>query len=512
MLFSRRGRVFLPSLFLMTNWAFAQSSPAFHFPEPRGPEDVGLKVVEQYDRTRVFRGTTDELGKPTTGERARPLQTLIWYPAGKSSGAPMTIGDYVQLRATETAFGNTQPAPNPKDSGLGTALEERMWSVRDAPVKAGHFPVVIYAPSFSSESWENADLCEYLASYGYVVVASPDMGARTRDMTPDVPGIDAQARDILFLIGFAQSLPDTEMSKVAVGGYSWGGISNLFAAARDNRIHALFALDGSMRYFPALVKKAEVHPDKLTIPLLYFTQGEISLEEQAHIGEEGAEPAPNVLNEWTHGDLIKVDMMGMNHGEFSSMTQRSERFWKRFPTMQKADYGRADGMAGFGWVARYTLRFLDAYLKHDAGAMEFLKKTPAENGVPPHFIAASFRAASGTVVSLDGFREELNRQGFDHAAEIYAAMQKQDSSFKLGEDFVNAWGYDLLLSQHLPEAIGIFKLNVAQHPDSGNALDSLAEGYMKAGQKPQAIEFYKKSLEKDPSNDHAKEKLKELGG
>ena len=27
---------------------------------------------------------------------------------------------------------------------------------------------------------ENADLCEYLASHGYVVIASPDMGASTR--------------------------------------------------------------------------------------------------------------------------------------------------------------------------------------------------------------------------------------------------------------------------------------------------------------------------------------------
>jgi tetratricopeptide (TPR) repeat protein len=40
--------------------------------------------------------------------------------------------------------------------------------------------------------------------------------------------------------------------------------------------------------------------------------------------------------------------------------------------------------------------------------------------------------------------------------------------------------------------------------------DSLAEAYMKAGEKEQAIEFYKKSLEKDPENDNAKQKIKEL--
>jgi len=143
-------------------------------------------------------------------------------------------------------------------------------------------------------------------------------------------------------------------------------------------------------------------------------------------------------------------------------------------------------------------------------AMEFLKKTPKENSVPPHLIAASFRAASGMVATLDGFREELNKQGFDHAADIYAALQKQDANFKLAEGFVNVWGYHLIEEHHLPEAIGVFRLNVAVYPDSGNVYDSLAEAYMKTGKKEQAIEFYKKSLEKDPENDNAKQKIKEL--
>ncbi len=38
---------------------------------------------------------------------------------------------------------------------------------------------------------------------------------------------------------------------LAVAGYSWGGISNVFAAARDSRISALINLDGSVRFLPA---------------------------------------------------------------------------------------------------------------------------------------------------------------------------------------------------------------------------------------------------------------------
>jgi tetratricopeptide (TPR) repeat protein len=56
----------------------------------------------------------------------------------------------------------------------------------------------------------------------------------------------------------------------------------------------------------------------------------------------------------------------------------------------------------------------------------------------------------------------------------------------------------------------VLKLKVALYPNSGNVYDSLAEAYMKSGDKAHAIEFYKKSLEKDPTNNNAKEKLKEL--
>jgi hypothetical protein len=230
--------------------AHAQSAPVagagdqrFRFTEKPGPDAVGLKVVEQYDFSRTYRPLIDELGKAYQGERARPLQTLIWYPAQKSNGKAMTVGDYSDLLATETSFGKPELWSDWKwwIEGMKPTLKDSMWAVRDAPLLAGRFPVVIYAPSLSSMSWENADICEYLASHGYVVVASPSTGARSRDMTVDLAGIDAQAQDISFLIGYARTLPDTEMSEIAVAGFSWGGISNLFAAARDNRIDALVA-------------------------------------------------------------------------------------------------------------------------------------------------------------------------------------------------------------------------------------------------------------------------------
>jgi dienelactone hydrolase len=505
--------------------AHAQSAPVagagdqrFRFTEKPGPDAVGLKVVEQYDFSRTYRPLIDELGKAYQGERARPLQTLIWYPAQKSNGKAMTVGDYSDLLATETSFGKPELWSDWKwwIEGMKPTLKDSMWAVRDAPLLAGRFPVVIYAPSLSSMSWENADICEYLASHGYVVVASPSTGARSRDMTVDLAGIDAQAQDISFLIGYARTLPDTEMSEIAVAGFSWGGISNLFAAARDNRIDALVALDGSMRYFPGLVKAAtDVHPEQMTIPMMFFYQGSTTLEKIEKIARQKPNKdtdGPNVLNAWTHGDLITVEDIALVHTEHGSMFQRNERIWKNYARSHKADYTRADGMVGYAWIARYTLEFLDAYLKRDAQAMAFLKKTPAEVGVPPHMMTVNFRAAKGIPASLDALRAELGRQGFDHAAAIYAAMLKEQPDFKLDEDAVIRWGGDLMEENHLAEAIDVLKLDVQVFPSSSNSYDSLGEAYMKDGQKQLAIESYKKSLELNPGDDEAKEKLKELEG
>jgi dienelactone hydrolase len=492
----------------------AQDKPLFHFIEKPGPSPVGLKVVEQYDYSRIYRSLTDELGKPYSGERARPLQTLVWYPARKSSAKPMTVADYGKLFASETSFDKPRMTHDAEGwiRGMTPTLAMPMWAVRDAPAEPGSFPLVIYAPSFSAMSWENADLCEYLASHGYLVIASPDMGATTRNMTGDLSGIDAQARDISFVIGYAQTLPNADMSKIAIVGFSWGGISNLFAAARDSRIKALVALDGSMRYFPGLVKQAgDVHPEQMTIPLLFFTQGAMTIEDQArYLSDKDKNQGPSVLNAWTHGDLVTVRMLGLIHTEFSSMYQRNEDIWKEFPDTHDADYTREDGITGYSWVARYTLHFLDAYLKQDAEGMAFLKRPPAQNGAPPHFVSVEFRAAKGSPASLDAFRAELGRQGFDHASQIYQSMQKDNPQFKLEKDTLTAWGADLIDENTLPEAIDLLKFEVQIYPDTSSGHATLAEAYMKSGQKQLAIDNYKKALAINPDNEDAKQKLKTL--
>jgi hypothetical protein len=492
--------------------AVAADAPHFHFTEPSGSYAVGLKVVEQYDAARTWGPVVDIFGKPIAGEHARPLQTLIWYPAEKSSAARMTVGDYFKLLETETSFGKPHLGESWNDwkTGLAGSMDDELWSVRDAKPVAGHFPIVIYAPSFGNMSWENVDLCEFLASHGYVVVATGALGAQDRPMTGDLAGVTAQARDISFLVGYAQKLPNVDAADVAVAGFSWGGISNLFAAAHDSRITALVAMDGSMRYFPGLVKDGDVHPEQMSIPLLYFTQGEFTIEDQAqHLSGPNSQ-GPSVLNAWTHGDLITTHMMGMIHVEYSSIYQRNENSWKNFANDEKADYGRDQGIPGYAWMARYTLDYLNAYLKHDPSAMAWLKKTPVENGAPPHFFTVNFRAASGPPLTFDNFRLEVGKRGFDRIKDVNADFHQQSADFKLDQGVVDTWGYELMLSEHFAEAIDVLELNTQLFPNSSGVYQSLGEAYAKAGKKDLAILNFHKALDKNPNDSESKSKLEAL--
>jgi hypothetical protein len=333
------------------------------------------------------------------------------------------------------------------------------------------------------------------------------MGVSTRDMTDDLAGIDSQARDISFLITYAETFSDADVSKVAVVSWSWGGLASLFAAARDPRITALAEMDGSMRYFPGLVAKAgSIHPEQLNVPLLFFTSNrENFIEDMEHSDMDMT--GHNVLNEWTHADVMTVNMLGMSHPEFCSMFERFKTPKDFAEWDQVADYGRSDANTSYSWVARYMLQFLNAYVKHDAPAKAFLGRTPAENGVPRHIMEIIFRPGSFAEImrSAAGAGEE----GAWKAFQSFAADPMH--RYMTGEETtINRLGYAFLQEKDPSSAVVLFKLNTKAYPDSANAWDSLGDGYEASNDIQDARMAYARSVELGPDNEHAKGELVKL--
>jgi len=502
----------IPLVFLATvSFGFTADTSNFTFSVTFGPHPVGFRVVHQYDYSRIYRYAVDWDGKPVTGERARPIQTLIWYPAQPDSSAqPMLYGRYIELLATEENFGgdSAQKAAGMMDvfelqGKLGTERVQPTHAFREAEPASGKFPVVIYAPSLSAPAFENSDLCEYLASNGYIVVSSPDMGPHKRFMTADIAGIQAQVADIEFLIGYLRNIPQADLSQIAVAGFSWGGISNVFAFMQDDRITALVCLDGAIRYFNKCLKEVkDVTPSRLTVPLLYLSSRSYTIEELSEFKD--IDMSTSFLNDSKYSDFHFVLFNGMEHTDFSSL------FIRFRPDKQFTDYTATEISESHSWMARYVLQFLNAYLKNDETAHEFLKNSPEKNGAPLHQLAMLSRQALHPAPTVTDFSSELAKRGFDKAILFWQEVKAKDLGFQLPEVDVNVWGYRLMRSKKLNEAISVFKLNVAMYPESSNTYDSLAEAQVAAGDKKSAIANYKKSLELNRGNTNAVEQLKKL--
>jgi pimeloyl-ACP methyl ester carboxylesterase len=215
------------------------------------------------------------------------------------------------------------------------------------------------------------------------------MGAAGRHMTVDMTDAGSQAADILFLIKFAKTLKNVDAKEVAVIGYSWGGTGALLAAAQDQQVRALVVLDGSFRYGPV----PSVDLAKFTIPLLFFSRGETPLVTPG-LSDAAQKANGRILDEWIHGDLFQIRMLAISHIQFSSLYQRSERFKSEGAQFVPAGYSLKDGDESYGWIARYTMEFLEAYLKHDKNAHAYLMRSPLENEVPSWLMMTSFRLSS----------------------------------------------------------------------------------------------------------------------
>lgn len=108
--------------------------------------------------------------------------------------------------------------------------------------------------------------------------------------------------------------------------------------------------------------------------------------------------------------------------------------------------------------------------------------------------------SAGDKPSIGEVIEEVYESaGVEAAIRRYHELKSSSpDSYGFGLSGLNTLGYKLLQRGRTQDALKIFRLNVASYPESGGALDSLAQGYMAAGDREAAIENARKSLELEP--------------
>jgi tetratricopeptide (TPR) repeat protein len=97
----------------------------------------------------------------------------------------------------------------------------------------------------------------------------------------------------------------------------------------------------------------------------------------------------------------------------------------------------------------------------------------------------------------DALYDIINTKGVEAALAEYDKLKKKSADkYNFDEWQLNKLGYRLLEEKKFDEAKAVLLKNIEQFPDAPNPYDSYAEACMMSGDKQQAIEYYKKSLEK----------------
>jgi dienelactone hydrolase len=321
-------------------------------------------------------------------------------------------------------------------------------------------------------------------------------------MTDDLEGTETQVGDIEFLIGYAQGLADVDATKIAVAGYSWGGVSNVFAAARDSRIRALIGFDGGIRFVGKLVAAAKyMEPKRIAVPFLYLQS---PMPTHAEIAERHMDDSDDFLLRLRYADVYVMTFPQVVHYHFASEHLRfldtSEKVV--FP----GDHSLAEISRAYAAMARYVLEFLDAQFKGDAAAGAALKKPPA--GM--RSVDVAVRPADGVPPTRDAFAAELARGGFADAAAVYAEFRAKDSTFALTPFEFMTWIGTLQERKRLGEAIEIGKLFVKIDPDKPGAYVWLGDSQLMQGDRASALENYRKAQQIDPANAWLAKRLQQI--
>lgn len=226
-------------------------------------------------------------------------------------------------------------------------------------------------------------------------------------------------------------------------------------------------------------------------------------------------------------DMSRWAMANLNRGELHGKrilkSSTYDLMWK--------PAGEKFGQIGISWfLNKYKGFGLVTHSGGDTGFVSNLVLIPEKNiavVMMSNYDRANLRAL--TVAALDvalGIKPEpiviktqidsvfyktMSAQGLDAAVKQYLELKKnQPEEFDFREQLLNNLGYQLMGQGKLKEAIRVLQVNVVSYPSSSNVYDSLAEAYMKNGDKAAAIENYEKSLKLDPANTNAVDMLKKL--
>lgn len=367
-------------MLLLSLLLYLAISPADPAP---GPHAVGFLARWSLDPGRSWRTAFDD-GATYGGTGApRPVLVLCWYPARPCDRAPLRHGELFDLPSDDPALAPLSEAL--REFALDVLAEEALevpraelddahravWqalldaptlAVRDAPRAEGTFPLVVFHSGAVSSFEDDAWLCAWLASHGYVVLASAYPNGDGEDLATD--GADASVADVRHLLRVARELPGVDARRLAVAGHSLGAQATLrYAASSGCAARALVLLDTTQDYVSLSMPLHRGLVDQVLPRAAHITQPALFAA-----GPEGIFQLADAL---VASDRTYLTLPGLDHDEY--LSQGLQRL------TALAALGDAEARAREPLVRqRYfelceaVRAFLDAHLRDDPAAFDRL--------------------------------------------------------------------------------------------------------------------------------------------
>lgn len=341
-------------------------------PDPMKPGTfpVGVTTTVLTDHSRTDAATNE----------ARTLVTEIWYPAtDEARNLPKNkFSDFIPGGMTPQ-FETLLKMAYKKTSA---EMNETYWNsaVRDARVREGKFPLIVFSHGNGGTRTQNTFWCDYLASHGYVVVsADHTANARVtiikgktilyRNDQRENSAVD-RPKDMSFLLdqmtqwnGGADSRfsGKFDLSKPVAAGMSFGSMTAIRVADADPRFKAVIAMSGA----------PEAHTN-LTVPSLYMLG-----EEDRTIGPKGNARIRDVFaNHKRDGYLLAMKDGG--HYSFTDVFKIDPNFGDGVGKGKRggegAEFNYTSMETTYAIINSYSIAFLGWYVRGEREYLPFLQK------------------------------------------------------------------------------------------------------------------------------------------
>ncbi len=325
-------------------------------PFMRGPFPVGVKSQDLID-----------------SKRGRKIPIEIWYPA---------TDEYLGMDLDEKT----------KDKyRLFSRVKQE--AVRDAPIRKGIFPLVMFSHGYSGHRRQSTHFCCHLASHGYIVsspdhlgntifemlenytfnkkVATPeDMIKITKSSMIDRPLDISFVIDSLLAGGTSISKTSINVKKIGMTGHSFGGWTTLKVCEKEDRICAALPLapaggkPWSDDIGQLLYKNLNLNWTH-SIPTLYLVaerDSELSLESMHDLLRRTQEPKCMVV------------LQNADHFHFCDMADQIHEYFRRTRETVSHDVSAASekmspfselcpAIEGYNYLRGLGLAHMDAHLK-----------------------------------------------------------------------------------------------------------------------------------------------------